>query len=482
MSKNNAHKLTKIVATIGPVSDSNETIEKLIRAGVNVFRFNFKHNTVEWHSERIQRVNKVAKKIGFSVGTLIDLQGPTIRINMPYDELKIEKGDRLIFGEESFQKKEKGFSMSHPDIIKHIAVGQKLLADDGCFTFYIERSGKKTYLRSETSGILKNRKALNIPGSNFPFPVLIERDFEGLALAARESVDIVAMSFVRSAEDIKIVRKEMKKYKLNAKICAKIETQKGIDNLDEIIEETDSIMVARGDLGVELPLEQVPFYQKEMIKKCLEKGKPVITATQMLQSMVTSPFPTRAEVSDVANAVYDYTDAVMLSAESATGTYPVITVETMSRIVKYSEVKFARDTRKLFDYLITDHEDSICDAAYNLYFQSMVQPVKVAAFLVFTHTGRTARTISRYRPMVPVFAFTPTTDVRDSLNVNFGVFPFLQEELKKMNEVKKDDVLRAIKLLVSKKMLYKGDKVIVLHGDYWAVKDGLSTLKLVTVA
>ncbi|MDO8609097.1 MAG: pyruvate kinase, partial [bacterium] len=224
-------KLTKIVVTIGPSCDSFEMIERLIRAGVNIFRFNFKHNTIEWHNDRIQRVNKVAEKINMPVGTLIDLQGPEIRINMPYDEIQVQEGDLILFGEQVYDKtfdktKDKGFSISHPQIIEHLEEGQKLLADSGSFSFIFKRIKGISYLESLSLGILKNRKALNIPGAGFPFPVLVDRDFEGLKLAQRHEIDFVALSFVRTAQDIKTVKKEMKKYNVTGRLIAKIETKK----------------------------------------------------------------------------------------------------------------------------------------------------------------------------------------------------------------------------------------------------------------
>ncbi len=474
-------KLTKIVITIGPSCDSPKMIKTLIDLGVDIFRFNFKHNTIEWHDEKIKRVNQVAKQIKTPIGTLIDLQGPEIRINMPYEKISIKKNELILFGEEVFAKKEKGFSISHSQIIPNLKIGQKVFADDGRFIFIIENSGNKTYLRAKTSGILKNHKNLNIPGANFPFPVLVDRDFEGLRLAQRYEIDYVALSFVRSATDIKIAKKEMKKYRVNAKIIAKIETKKALDNLDGIIEESDGVMVARGDLGVEMPIERVPYYQKQIIQKCIRKGIPVITATQMLQSMVENPMPTRAEVSDVANAAYDYTDAVMLSAETSVGKYPKEVVEIMKKTLVFNENKNFIDSRRRFDFKLKDKEAVLCDTAYGLYIEEQNQKNNVSGFLVFTHTGRTARLISRYHPLVPIFAFTPNQSVSESLNINFGVFSFPYELISKKGEVVKIDIQKAVKFLLKRNWIKKGKTLIVLHGDYWAVEGGTSTIKFLTV-
>ena len=474
------NKLTKIVATIGPASDSPEMIEKLIRAGVDIFRFNFKHNTVEWHNERISRVNRVAKKLGRPIGTLIDLQGPEIRINMPTEELKIENGELILFGQEAFNTKEKAFSISHPQIIEHLHERQKLLADDGSFTFYVKKKSGKIYLCAHSAGILKNHKSLNIPGADFPFPVLVDRDFEGLKLAQRNEVDFVALSFVRMAEDIIVVRREMKKYHVDAKMIAKIETKKALDNLEKIIEVSDGVMVARGDLGVELPIEEVPYYQKIIIKETIRRGLPVITATQMLQSMVQNPFPTRAEVSDVANATFDLTDSVMLSAETALGKHPIVTVELMAKTVAFNENKNKVDSRDRFHFETNDTESVFSDTAYGLYVRLRELKYEIAGFLVFTQTGRTVRLISRYRPLVPIYALTPTDKVSKSLSISFGVVPF-SHIVSPNEEVTKKQITAVIKMLKDKKLVKKNQLLIIIHGNVWAVKGGTSTITVVQV-
>jgi pyruvate kinase len=299
------NKLTKIIATIGPACDSPEQLTQLIKLGVNVFRFNFKHNTVAWHSERINRVNEAANKLKVKIGTLIDLQGPEIRLKMPVDSLNLKSGTEIILSEKVFVKPQAGFSLTHPSIIPHLKKDQTILADDGVFRFMVISSSRsECRLRVINGGQLGNNKTLNFPGASFPLPVLIERDLEGLQLAAKYEIDYIALSFVRDATDILVLKKELKKNKIKSQIVAKIETEQAINNLDSIINQADAVMVARGDLGVEMSLEQVPYYQKLIIQKCLLKRKAVITATQMLQSMIANPFPTRAEVSDIANAVW----------------------------------------------------------------------------------------------------------------------------------------------------------------------------------
>ncbi len=472
------NKLTKIIATIGPSCESPEMIETLIKKGVNVFRFNFKHNTVEWHGDLIQRVNKVAKKMGVHIGTLIDLQGPELRINMPVDEISLKEGEVILFGEEIYKKKEKGLSITHPDIIQYLKDGQKIVADDGAFSFHIVKKGKKIYLQSETTGVLKTRKTLNIPGADFPFPVLIERDFDGLKLAALHDVDFVALSFVRTQTDVSLVRKEMKKYKVKGKIIAKIETQKALDYLDQIIEASDGIMVARGDLGVEIPIEQVPFYQKMMIKKCIIQGKFVITATQMLQSMIEYPYPTRAEVSDIANAIYDNTDAIMLSGETANGKYPVKAVEMQAKTALFYEPKANDDIRGKILFSVNDSTAMLANTAYELYMQYMKANKEIDGFIVFSQTGRTAEVLSRYRPKAPIFAFAPDEATCESLTLRFGVESMVFS-FNKTDEVNITEILRAKKMLKDKKLITASAKLIVVHGDHWGRGSGASTLRII---
>jgi len=475
------NKLTKIVATIGPSCDSEEQIGALISAGVNVFRFNFKHSTIEWHAERIHRVKQVAKKMNKHVGTLLDLQGPEIRIYMPTDSITVTVGELLTLGEAAFSEKKKGFSCSHPDLFEFLKVGQHLLADDGAFIFTVKELKPEIILECNRSGVIKNRKSLRIPGANFPLPVLVDRDFEGLKMAQRAEIDFIALSYARTAKDVEITRKEMKKYKVDAHIISKIEAKSAIDNLDEIIEVSDGIMVARGDLGIELPLEEVPYWQKVMIRKCMERGIPVITATQMLQTMIENPFPTRAEVSDVANATFDLTDAVMLSGETASGKYPLETVTMMRHIIESNERRFSKDTRKLFNFKGGDNESMLCEAAYNMYKNFESNKQDFAGFIVFTETGRTARILSRYRPNVPIYALVSSNKVGDMLTLDYGVLP-----LSHFTPYTKDLVtVKGLGIIVDHlkelKRIKKGQSIIIIYGDEWMQKGKTSTLKLVQV-
>lgn len=473
-------RLTKIVATIGPSSESEEMVERLIKTGVNVFRFNFKHNSIEWHDQMIQRVNSVAKANKTRVGTLIDLQGPEIRIRMLGEEIELEKGEVIDLGPRVYEKKVKGFSLSHPSVIAHLKDGQRVVADDGAFEFNVVKKGKYCYLMSQTTGVLKERKTLNIPGAEFPFPVLIDRDLDGLKLAKRQEVDYVALSFVRSADDLKELRKEMKKNGINAKVISKIEAQMALDNLDGIVDESDGVMVARGDLGVELSEYKVPYLQKRIIRACVEKGKFVITATQMLETMISSHRATRAEVSDVANATYDLTDAVMLSGETANGQFPTDAVRVMRETVEFNERKFPEDSRVRFGYEFQGVAAMMCDAAYNIYLDMEKAGENLGGFVVFSHTGATARLMSAYRPRLPIYVFCPTSQVAESLMVNYGTYPIVKGKKYKANmKVTHNQVLAGKNYLLEKGHVKRDEKLIVLHGDFWAVEGGTSTLKVV---
>lgn len=475
------NKLTKIIATIGPSSDSPELIEELISLGVNIFRFNFKHSDIEWHKTRIQRVQDVSYKINANVGLLLDLQGPEIRLSMPVDQIEIEENEKILLSNDIFNTNEKGMSFTDPEIINFLKEDQKISADDGLFEFTVKKENEKTYLLSLSAGTLLNKKTINIANLDYDFPVIHDRDRNGLKLAKEFNLDFIALSFVRNASDLKILKREMETIGLDAKIVAKIETLKAIENIDEIIEEADAIMIARGDLGVEMPAEEVPFYQKEIIKKCIQKGVPVITATQMLESMTQKPIPTRAEVSDVANAVYDFTDAVMLSGETANGKYPKEAVKTMNKVTEFSESKNrVIDIRNLFEYDLSEKSQMICDSAFNLYKALKAKDQIIKGFLVFTQTGKTARMLSRYRPHTPIFAFCPTENLVRKLSLSFGVQPIFQKSLGEKDEIVKDDIKNALIALSENGYCSEKDTFIVLHGDYWTSESGTSTIRLVT--
>jgi pyruvate kinase len=312
-------------------------------------------------------------------------------------------------------------------------------------------------------------------------PVLTQKDIEAIQMARHNHVDFIALSFVRTAQDVLDLKKVLEENEVSARVISKIETRIALENLDEIIDSSDGIMVARGDLGIEIPMEQVPYYQKLMIKKCVEQGIPVITATQMLLSMAEKPYPTRAEVSDIANAVYDLTDTLMLSEESAMGQYPEKAVSMMAKTAEYCEQQdLLEDTRTIFSHEIIDVEEMLCDTAYNLYLQFLKKKEPFGGFIVFSQTGRTARKLSAYRPRVPIFTFTPDETVKGGLTMSFAVMPFVQPKLYETNrDVRPEDMKGAFDYLEKRELIDPGKNYVLLYGDNWRVAGSVSTIKVI---
>ncbi len=470
-------KLTKIVATIGPASDTPELIERLILSGVNIIRFNFKHGEVGWHQERVQRVRQVANKLGVVVGVMMDLQGPSFRIILDEATKEIKIGDRFVFGSDAF-------TTTHPHIIPSLRKGQILLVDDGTISFVVcadTIQGDTTVeIESRSNALLLNRKSLNIPGADFPVDLLTERDLLGIQIAIDEKMEIVAFSFARTAQDIVDIRKKLTDCGCTAQICAKLETAQSLENLEEIVKETDSVMVARGDLGVETPLEQVPLHQKRMIETCLRYGKSVITATQMMSSMEHYAFPTRAEVSDVANAILDRTDAIMLSGESASGLYPAETVAMMSRISEATESQGKGYMREVTKLKFDDSASRVAHAAHKLCLDCIDSQKPISAFVVFTSTGRSAKLMSHFRSGIPIFAITGNKITLGALCLDYAVMPVLQPA-EYGGEVENDHIDATLEHLKSKGFLTTGQSVIVLHGNDWGEPRGTSSIRLMDI-
>ncbi|HCS79245.1 TPA: pyruvate kinase [Patescibacteria group bacterium] len=468
--------LTKIIATIGPTCDITGQIEKLILAGVSVFRFNLKHNTQEWHNERINRIREVSERINQPVAVLLDLQGPEIRIGSFVEgEIKIHTGEEIAFALNR-QPGERTIVLDNLKLLRSLRPGQRVLIDDGFLQFEITHC-KKDHVdaRVVKGGIVSSHKGMNIPELSVELPVLVEKDLEHLDLAARNEVDFVALSFVRRAKDIELLRNEMQRRKLTAGIIAKIENQQALDNFVEILEIADGIMIARGDLGIEVEIFKLPFFQKEIIRKTREAGKPVITATQMLQSMVVQPIPTRAEVSDVANAIFDYTDAIMLSAETAHGEYPLESVQMMYAVAQFIENKRVA---------LPANEDSpsmveaVVVSAYKLYQTLLHQPMSsIEAFVVLTTSGKTARLLARLRPGIPIIAVTPSRSVRDQLLISHGIIP----RIFSFPEGAIHSFRALFQSLTKQHLVKPGDNVIVLHGKGWKDTGKTNALSIETV-
>lgn len=464
-------KNTKIVATIGPASDTEEKIQGLLRAGANVFRFNMKHGTVEWHAERIQRTQKVADELGIPIGILIDLQGPEIRIETPDQKPVLVEKDETFFMAEDFVEGKKSIRVPDKRVIEGLEKGDQVLIDDGFMEFEIlEKKNDVITLKAMESYSIGHRKGMNLPGVHIQLSSLIDSDLLKLDMAAQHHVDFVALSFVRDTEDIRILREEMDKRGITAQVVAKIENAKATENLDSIIAVSDAVMIARGDLGIEVPFEEISYWQKTMIHKCRMAGKPVITATQMLQSMIEAPRPTRAEVSDVANAIFDGTDAIMLSGESAQGKYPVLSVSTMRRIAEFNEEKVVLP--KLPADGIFDQTETITHAAMSIVEEE--KSFDIAAIVVFTETGTTARKLSRFRPQIPIIALTEDAKVRDYLTLSYGVVPMLMD-FPEGDIVSVEPIIEHLK---SMKVVEKGQRLLFIHGHRWREPGLTNTLSV----
>jgi pyruvate kinase len=464
-------KLTKIVATIGPASETPEIMGKFIEAGVNIFRFNTKHSTPVWHSEHIKQAQKVADEKGITIGILLDLQGPEIRLETRNKEaIPVTLGQLVTIGTSFVDGVD--IIIPHAQVFKILRVGQDLLIDDGFVeTEVVTVSDATIVVKVKNDAVIKHRKGVNLPGLDIDFPSLIENDIRQIKANSMGKVDYVGLSFVRSAADIKMLREEMLKEGMKAKVVAKIESQPALDRIDEIIKSADAVMVARGDLGVEVPIEQLAYWQKLIIAKCRMANKPVITATQMLESMIINPRPTRAEVTDVAHAIFDGTDAIMLSAESAQGKYPVRTVETMSRIAKWNEkLRGLENTSFASD----DATTIIAEAAVSI-VRSGIKP-KIDAVLVFTETGFTANAVSRYRLPVPIIAVTNNQKTAESLTISFGVTPVVADFPSGIFTTA-DNIIAD---LLKKDIIHSGDTLLLVHGHHWQKPGNTNALSIVT--
>ncbi|ACL69083.1 pyruvate kinase [Halothermothrix orenii] len=451
---------TKIVCTIGPVSESKEMLKKLAEAGMNVARLNFSHGDHEEHGNRIDTIRKVEAELGKPIGIMLDTKGPEIRTGMLKDDkVELKKGEEIILTTEDIEGDENRVSVSYKGLPDDLHEGATVLIDDGLIGLEVlEIKGTEIRCKIVNGGLLGSRKGVNLPGISVNLPALTEKDESDIRFGVRKGIHFIAASFVRKAQDVIEIRKILEEEgKEDILIIAKIENQEGVDNIDEIIDVADGIMVARGDLGVEIPAEQVPVIQKSIIKKCNEKAKPVITATQMLDSMIRNPRPTRAEASDVANAIFDGTDATMLSGESAAGDYPVEAVKTMARIAEETEKSlYYRDVisnrRTYRPQTVTDAISfASCETATDLGAQ---------AIITSTESGLTARMVSRYRPLVPIVAVTPDERVQHALTVSWGVYPLTVKKSNSTDEMM--DV--SIKTAQENRLIKSGDLVVITAG------------------
>ena len=416
---------TRIVCTLGPATDSLDMLKAMLQAGMNVARLNFSHGTYEEHAARIELLRQAEKEAGIDVALLLDTAGPEIRTGSVKDgQAMLKSGQPFLLTTREVEGDDTIVSVSYDQLPTSILKGQHILLDDGLIRLEaISTTPTDIQCKIINGGRLTNRRGVNVPGAELPFPVLTEKDREDLRFGVEQGVDIVAASFVRNADDVRSIRHRLNELGGRQFIVAKIESLQGVDRLDEILKLSDGVMVARGDLGVEVAVEELPILQKEMIHRCNRIGKPVITATQMLDSMMRNPRPTRAEASDVANAILDGTDAIMLSGETAAGLYPLEAVQTMARIALQTEMsqlwRQQHDRRfRSDDELVDPISDSVARAACLL-----AEKVGAKAILTSTHGGFTARQISRFRPAAPIIAATPTEIVRRQMMLSWGVIP-----------------------------------------------------------
>ncbi len=414
-------KRAKIVCTIGPASRDEETLEKLAAAGMNVARINFSHGTHEEHGEVCRRV----RNIGANIAVMQDLQGPKIRVGEIDGELELTRGETLVLTAEEPAGRTGVVQIDYPRLADEVKPGNDIFLSDGIIHLEVDRiDGRDVRCRVVNGGLLTSRKGVNLPGVSISAPAMTARDRKDLDFGIELGVDFVALSFVRRADEVRELRRILEAAGSHAKIVVKIEKREAIDNFNEILAETDGVMIARGDLGVEIPIDNVPVVQKKLIDKCLAAGKPVITATQMLESMTVTELPTRAEASDVANAVIDGSDALMLSAETATGKYPVETVAMMSRIIGTAEEyalalphdESSAGTLAGAKTALDTDTDALASGAVKT-----AREVGARVIVVLTHSGRTARLVARRRPPIPVVALTDLEHVVKQLSLVWGV-------------------------------------------------------------
>jgi len=414
---------TKIVCTIGPATGSAAVIEQLIKAGMNVARFNLSHGTYKEHARHIQTVRKLSHRLAIPVAILIDLPGPKYRTGKLKDgQARLKKGMQVILTTRQVKGDDGVIPINLPTLTQDIKVGDTVLLDDGAMQLKVlEGQGTEVRCRVMVGGILTEGRGLVVPGMRTSAPFITDALRQHILFAIRQHADYLALSFVSSAEDVTSVRAILRENGADIAIIAKIERGVAVDKFGSILVASDGIMVARGDLGVDIPLEEVPLVQKEIIRKCNQAGKPVITATQMLESMVNAPRPTRAEVTDVANAIFDGTDAIMLSAETSIGKYPVQAVKMMGKIAREAEGKlpYEQILAERGGWLEQKTDELISYSACHT-----AQSLGAAALVAFTQSGSTAGRVSKYRPRMPILAITPSTVVVGRLLLRWGVYPF----------------------------------------------------------
>lgn len=467
---------TKIICTIGPSSESEEKLRELMLAGMNVARFNFSHGTHEEHKKKFDRVIKVSNELGLPVATLLDTKGPEIRLkDIEGGKTELVSGQKFILTTEEILGTNEKVSISYKNLVNDISVGTTILIDDGLIEMVVDAIEETDIICTVINGgPISNHKGVNVPGAELSMPYISDVDRSDIMFGCDMGFDFIAASFVRCREDILEIRKILDQHGSHMKIIAKIESMQGIRNLEDILTVSDGIMVARGDLGVEIPMEEIPVVQKQMIKMAEAQGKHVITATQMLESMIKNPRPTRAETTDIANAIYDGTTAIMLSGETAAGAYPVEAVKTMAKIAERSEQDIDYNSRMKkrehidnFD-VTTAISHATCTTAMDL---------KAAAIITVTISGFTAGMISRYKPNCPIIACSVSPRICRQLNLSWGVTPIWIAR-----ESTTDDLFDvAVRAAEEAGYIQKGDKVVLTAGVPLGVSGKTNMLRVIEV-
>lgn len=465
---------TKIICTLGPSTDQESVLKKIMLSGMEVARFNFSHQTHEKHKARLSMVTKISDQLGLPVALLADLKGPEIRTgDFETKEVELIAGNTFTLTTEKIIGNDKISHISFEGLPNDVTKGDKILIDDGLIELQVDCvTCTEIHCTIINGGIVSNHKGINVPGIELSMPYISSNDRADIRFACSNNFDFIAASFTRTADDIKLIREELNRIgNQSIKIIAKIENSQGVENIDEIIDESDGIMVARGDLGVEIATEEIPVIQKKLIKKCYAAGKQVITATQMLESMMKNPRPTRAETTDVANAIYDGTSAIMLSGETAAGLYPVEAVKTMARIAIRTEQdidyisRFNRRGNEFASNVTNAISHATCTTAHDL---------NAAAIITVTKSGTTARMISKFRPASPIIGCTTTSHIQHQLNMSWGIIPIV------IGEQKNTDMLfqSAIEKSVKAGLLHDGDLVVITAGVPIGVSGTTNLLKV----
>ncbi len=464
---------TKIVCTLGPSTDDYAVLKAMARAGMNVARLNFSHGDYDQHRRRIEMVKRARKELAMPIAILLDTKGPEIRVKTFKDgKVELKKGQKFTFTTREIEGDSKAVSITYEDLPKYVQKGARILVNDGLIELTVESVNATDIVTVvENNGVLSNRKSMNLPDTPIDMPYMSDTDKADIEFGLEQDVDYIAMSFVRSVEDVRIVKRLLNEHDKNeVQLIAKIENRSGVDNIASIIDECDGAMVARGDMGVEIPFEELPGIQKDMITRCYRQGKKVITATQMLESMITNPRPTRAEISDVANAIYDGSSAIMLSGETAAGAYPVEAVATMAKIAESAEsgINYKKRFRALEPQIksITDAvSHSTCAAAFDL---------DAKAIIAVSRSGYTARKISRFRPSAPIIAATTSEKAYNQLAMNWGVTPTLS----KMQESSDELFRHAMNCAQNTGIVSEGDLVVIAAGVPVGVSGNTNTMRI----